>query len=169
LRYPERFLRASGLERVVWLCEIVKDGAKVRGFALPAARVLVLDPRALSAPIFDHELFHLADYRLHGPSAQQPAWDALNPPGSGYIGLPEYAKELSVGGGRGQLHPHFITDYARAAAEEDRAETFRVLIGERELAQQRRAASPVIDAKARYIINALDELADGSSVALALR
>lgn len=169
LRYPERFTRASGFERVVWLCDIVKDGAPVRGFALPPARVLVMDPTAFDLNIFHHEMFHMVDYALHGYPGDQPAWDALNPPSAQYIGLAAYAEELRRGGGLGHADPNFITDYARAATGEDRAETFRVSMSDPRLAAERRASSPVIDAKVRYIVGAVDRLAEGSSVALGLR
>jgi hypothetical protein len=169
LRYPERLLRATGFERLVWLCEIVKDGAPVRGFALPPAKTLVLDPSAFDAGIFHHEMFHMVDYRLHGDPGDQPIWDALNPADTLYIGLAAYGEELRGGGGLGHAHPMFITDYARAAPNEDRAETFRILMTEPALAQERRATSAVIDAKARYVIAQLDELASGASVALDLR
>jgi hypothetical protein len=168
LRYPERFLRATGFERLVWLRDIVQDGAAVRGFALPPARTMVLDPRAFAPPIFDHELFHMVDFRLHG-GAEVPAWNALNPPDAVYIGRSSYANELSQGRAVANDSPYFITDYARATAAEDRAETFRVLIGQPSLARQRRAESAVIEAKSRAIIALLDQLASGSSVALDLR
>jgi hypothetical protein len=169
LRYPERFVRASGFERLVWLCEIVKDAAPVRGFALPAAKTLVLDPSAFDAGIFHHEMFHVVDYRLHGDPGDQPTWDALNPADAVYIGLAAYGEELRRGAGLGHADPMFITDYARAMPNEDRAETFRVLMTDPGLARERRETSAVIDAKARYIIAQLDELASGSSIALDLR
>jgi hypothetical protein len=169
LRYPERFLRVTGFERLVWLCEIVKDGAPVRGFAMPPAKTLVLDPAAFDPGIFNHEMFHMVDYRLHGHPGDQSAWSALNPVGATYIGLAAYAEELRHGRGLGHSNPYFMTDYARALPTEDRAETFRVLMSEVALAAERRASSGVIDAKARYVIAALDELASGSSVALGLR
>ena len=169
LRYPQRFLKQTGFERLVWLCEIMKDGAPARGFALPPAKALVLDPTAFTPDIFHHEIFHMVDYRLHGYPGEQPAWDALNPRGTAYIGFEAYAEELRRGQGLGHLHPSFMTDYARAAAAEDRAETFRVLMNEPALARERRTGSAVLDAKARYVIQVVDELAAGSSVALDLR
>jgi hypothetical protein len=169
LRYPERFTHATGFERVVWLCDIVKDGAPVRGFALPPARALVMDPSAFDSDVFHHEMFHMVDYRLHGDPGDQPAWNALNPPGAQYIGIAAYAEELRRGAGLGHSDPNFITDYARAAPVEDRAETFRVCMSDAQLARERRASSAVIDAKARYVIAAVDALAEGSSVALGLR
>ena len=149
LRYPERFTRATGFVRVIWLCDIVKDGAPVRGFALPAARAIVVDPTAFDANMFHHEMFHMVDYRLHGSPGDQPAWDALNPRGAQYIGHAAYANELRRGGGLGHAHPHFISDYARAAPAEDRAETFRIGMSDAPLAAERRASSTVIDAKMR--------------------
>lgn len=169
LRYPERFTHAAGFDRLVWLCDIVKDGAPVSGFALPPARALVMDPTRIDLNIFHHEMFHMVDYQLHGFPDDQPAWDGLNPAGAQYIGLDAYAAELRRGAGLGHADPYFITDYARANAREDRAETFRVCMSDSSLAAQRRANSQVIDAKARYIIAAVDALADGSSIALGLR
>jgi hypothetical protein len=169
LRYPERFTRATGFERVVWLCDIIKDGAPVRGFALPAARALVMDPSVFDSNVVHHEMFHMVDYRLHGDPGDQPAWNALNPPNARYIGIAAYAEELRRGGGLGHSDPNFMTDYGRAAPVEDRAETFRVCMSDPALARERRAGSAVIDAKARYVIAAVDELAEGSSVALGLR
>jgi hypothetical protein len=169
LRYPQRFLQATGFERLVWLCEIVKDGAPARGFAMPPAKTLVLDPTAFDPGIFNHEIFHMLDYRLHGHPGDQPAWNALNPDGATYIGLAAYAAALRQGKGLGHSHPCFMTDYASALPTEDRAETFRVLMSDVVLAAERRASSSVIDAKARYVIAALDQLASGSSVALGLR
>jgi hypothetical protein len=169
LRYPERFLHETGFQRLVWLCEIVKDGAPVRGFAIPPAKTLVLDPTHFEPDIFHHEIFHMVDYRLHGDSEEQQAWEALNPPHAAYIGLAAYAEDLRRGQGLGHSNPYFITDYARAAPTEDRAETFRVLMNEPALAKERRAGSSVIDTKAQYILRAVDELASGSSVALSLQ
>jgi hypothetical protein len=169
LRYPERFTRATGFERVVWLCDMIKDGAPVRGFALPPARVLVMDPTAFDLNIFHHEMFHMVDYALHGYPGDQSAWEALNPPSARYIGHAAYAEELRRGGGTGHADPCFITDYARVSPAEDRAETFRVCMSDARLCAERRASSSVIDAKARYVIAAVDALAEGSSVALGLR
>jgi hypothetical protein len=169
LRYPRRFLEATGFERLVWLCEIVKDGAPARGFAMPPAKTLVLDPTAFDPGIFNHEMFHMVDYRLHGHPGDQPGWNALNPAGATYIGLAAYAEELHHGKGLGHADPYFITDYARALATEDRAETFRVLMSEPALAAERRKSSSVIAAKAQYVIAAVDQLASGASIALELR
>ncbi|HKU39634.1 MAG TPA: hypothetical protein VJR89_15850, partial [Polyangiales bacterium] len=80
LRYPDRFTRATGFERVVWLCDIVKDGAPVRGVALPPARLLVMDPTAFDLNVFHREMFHMVDYELHGDPGDQPEWKALHPP-----------------------------------------------------------------------------------------
>ena len=169
LRYPQRFLRATGFERLVFLCEIVKDGAPVRGFAMPPAKTLVLDPTTFVPGIFHHELFHMVDYRVFGSPGDQPGWNVLNPRGAAYLGMTAYADTLRAGGGLGHSDPSFITDYGRATAAEDRAETFRVLMSEPALAAERRAKSAAIDAKARYIIAVLDRLEGGSSVALGLR
>ena len=169
MRYPTRFLRETGFERLVWLCDVTKDGARVDGFAMPAAKALVLDPLRFDPNIFHHEIFHMVDYRLHGDLTNQPAWDGLNPPNAAYIGSAAYADELRRGQGLGHSSPYFITDYARATSAEDRAETFRVLMNEPVLANERKAESSVIAAKAQYILHALDELAGGSSVALSLR
>lgn len=169
LRYPQRFLRTTGFERLVFLCDIVKDGSPVRGFAMPPAKTLVLDPTAFVPGIFHHELFHMIDYRLNGYPGDQPAWNVLNPAAATYIGMAAYAAKLRAGSGLGHSDPHFITDYARATATEDRAETFRVLMSEPALADERRMKSAAIDAKARYVLAALDRLEVGSSVALGLR
>jgi hypothetical protein len=164
LRYPERIVHAAQLAHVVVLCAMVKDGAKAAAFVLPALGTLLVDACNFQPEIVHHEFFHLVDYRLHGGDAQ-PAWDALNPPGTRYAGLEAYAKDPREHGAPPQ---HFVSRYAQAAAEEDRAETFRVLMGDPQLAAAKRAADPVIDAKARYLIAALDALAEGSSVALGL-
>lgn len=172
LRYPERFLTATGFERVVWLCQIVRDGAPVRAVALPPAKALVLDPTGFEPGIFHHEMYHLVDYRLHGYPGDQPAWDARNPTGdvrAAYIGVAAYAQVLRQGGGLGHANPFFMTDYAGTTPMEDRAEVFRVLVSDPTLAQERRASSAVIDAKARYVLDSLDRLASGSSVGLGLR
>src|SRR4029077_2351478 len=116
--------------------------------------------------IFDHEMFHLVDYRLHGAAQRQPAWDALNPATVSYVGIERYSKDPRAHEASGSIAAHFVSRYAQASAIEDRAETFRVLMSDPKLAAKQRASDSVIDAKARYIIDALDQLATGSSVAL---
>lgn len=169
LRYPKRFVRAAGFERLIWLCDVVKDGAAVGALAMPPAKSVVLDPNRFNAGIFHHEMFHMVDYRLYGDAKSQPGWDALNPAGSSYMGLVEYARYLTRGPSAEFGSSVFLTDYARASAQEDRAETFRVLMEEPARAAQARASSAVIDAKARYVVTAVDRLAEGSSVGLGLR
>jgi hypothetical protein len=171
LRYPRRFLMATGFERLVWLCQIVRDGAPARAVALAPGKAVVLDPTGFDPGVFDHEMYHLVDYRLHGYPGDSAAWNALNPANdrAAYIGVAAYAEQLRKGAAMDHDNPFFVSAYASATPAEDRAEVFRVLMRDPKSAKQRRAGSAVIDAKSRYVIDSLDQLASGSSVGLGLR
>lgn len=152
-RYPVGFLRRAGVRRVV-------VGWRVRVQGQPRAAVpefdrgwLWLDAEvggrlpAYGRRALHHDLFHMVD-RAMAPDAQgrDPAWAALNAPGFRYGNGGWWMRGKGVGDLRTDL-PGFLTAYATAAVEEDKAETFSHLLCDSAFVAERAAADPVLRAK----------------------
>lgn len=122
-------IRASGTRWVVF-CRHLVQGGRPRG-VVPAgsAGTLLLDATAFASEDFfrrtlHHELFHMLDFSEDGGFADA-EWTALNAAGTAYGGGGGSARDASNALGSGA--PGFVTEYAQAAVEEDKAEVFRFL------------------------------------------
>lgn len=122
-------IRHSGT-RWVAFCRDLRQGGQPR-YAVPAgpAGTLLLDAEAFSSEdvfrrAFHHELFHMIDF-AEGRGRADAEWTALNPPGTHYGKGGRWSRDASDALGSGG--PGFVTEYAGAAVEEDKAELFRFL------------------------------------------
>jgi hypothetical protein len=168
--YPRTLLSRLGLQRVLLLDALQYRGARAGAFAIGRAGVLVIEPVSLD-DVFrvHHEIFHFADYRLYGYPAHSPGWSELSPPHARYAAGPRSMLGIrDVSGPRTDL-PGFVTAYAQSSPVEDRAEVFATWLVRKQFAMERRAVDPVIAAKARYVLDALDSLDPGVTQALGLR
>jgi hypothetical protein len=152
--YPPELVRRVGLRRVV-LCrnltyrtEPAAGLPHFRGDALYLdVGVLAEDP-AYARTAVHHEFFHLLDYRDDGQVYRDPAWEALNPPGTRYgrggwsvLGDPQTAVLTD-------RYPGFLNHYSTTGVEEDKAEVFAYLVAQPSYVAGRAAADPVLRAKA---------------------
>ncbi|UCH35073.1 MAG: hypothetical protein JSV65_01605 [Armatimonadota bacterium] len=124
-RYPPSFLVASRFKRVL-MCTHLREG-DVPIPSLPNyERSLLLDvsaPPAFLRRLVHHEVFHFADYADDHQLQRDPEWEKLN----------DHYFTYGVGGrfmrepGSARLNeslPGFLSHYATAALEEDKAEVF---------------------------------------------
>ena len=170
-RYPRQFVANMGLEQLVLIDGLRHRGQTVGAFAMGPAFALFADPDALGvADTLHHELFHCVDYRLHGRPANHSAWVALQQPGPSYRGARALLQQSGATAAR--MHalrrdlPGFVTEYAQADSAEDMAETFAQLVLHRAELSLLTSADPIIAAKVRYVLEALDRIGAGTSVAL---
>ena len=173
-RYPRPFVSQMGLQQLVLIEGLRHKGQAAGAFAMAPAFALFANPETLADDgALHHELFHFVDYRLHGRPANHSAWLALNPAGTRYRGGARAVLQQD-GSGSGKLTalrrdlPGFVTEYAQADATEDMAEVFQLLMTQRPELYQLTSGDPVIAAKVTYVIQALDRIAPGTSVALNL-
>src|SRR5690606_19670716 len=117
------------LQRIV-LCEDLREDVRAIP-SLPNYRhTLLLDvgaPPGFLRRLIHHESFHFVDLADDGTVQRDPTWEALNPPGFVY-----------GHGGRSMRDPAasepdpaltgFVTRYAQAALEEDKAEVFAFMM-----------------------------------------
>jgi hypothetical protein len=122
-------IRHSGT-RWVAFCRDLRQGGQPR-YAVPAgpAGILLLDAGAFSSEdffrrAFHHELFHMIDF-AEGRARADAEWTALNPPATRYGKGGRWSQDASDALGSGG--PGFVTEYAGAAVEEDKAELFALL------------------------------------------
>mmetsp|Transcript_17151 Transcript_17151/g.48056 ORF Transcript_17151/g.48056 Transcript_17151/m.48056 type:complete len:198 (-) Transcript_17151:148-741(-) len=109
---------------------------------------------------FHHELFHLIDYRLRGPSsftASDPEWEAHNPEnfryGSGgkYMQHDADSSQLSSAPEGG----HFLNRYSTSAITEDKAEVWSALMCYDEILR-----TPQLRAKAELLLQRVSSICE---------
>gem|GEM_PF-1394754 len=128
-RYPPRALRGARFRRVLLCAELAEGGARIP--SLPNyQQTLLLDvasPPDFLPRLLHHELLHFIDFSDDDQVLVDPAWEALN----------ERYFVYGVGGramrepGSSRLArdlPGFVSRYATAALEEDKAEVFSFLM-----------------------------------------
>jgi hypothetical protein len=149
---PPGFARAAGLGRVVLCGELTEARRPIP--SLPNWRgTLLLD--AGGSPEFlrrllHHELWHFADLADDGDVVADGAWQALLPEGFAYAGGGRFMREPAAA--RPEAAPAgFVTPYATAALEEDKAETFAFMVTEPVTTRERALADPVLAAKVARI------------------
>jgi hypothetical protein len=153
-RYPAAFLRATKLERVV-ICKALEVGGQHRTASYDREHNVMyyeaVPTKAFSVAVIHHELFHFLDLAITDPGYKDPRWVKLNAPDFHYGqgGAAMYADPkcglLSTG------TPGFLTRYATAALEEDKAETFSHLMVDREYVEAHLATDPVLAAKVQLL------------------
>jgi hypothetical protein len=143
---PPGFLRAAGLERVV-LCDSLTESRRPIP-SLPNWRgTLLLDVGGTPAflrRLLHHEVWHFADLADDGDVGADGVWPAVAGFAYGAGGRsmrrPEAARPASAPAG-------FVTPYATAALEEDKAETFAFLVTEPHRTRARALGDPILAAK----------------------
>lgn len=126
-RLPREMLAASDLRTVILVGSIEGDTHADVGLASPGNHAFLVDVHAghSARQVVEHELFHLFDV-LH-PS--EPAWSALNPPGTAYDPSLAFARDPS-GLALDPTLLGFVSRYSMKAAPEDRAEVYSWLLTE---------------------------------------
>jgi hypothetical protein len=153
-RYPAALLRACKLERVV-ICKALTVLGQHRTASFDRRRNVmyyeIQPPRDFTVGVIHHELFHFLDYAMNGSRYQDARWEALNPSsfhyGQGGAAMYNDPKCGLVSSGS----PGFLTRYATAALEEDKAETFSHLMLERDYVAAKAATDPVLAAKVQLL------------------
>ena len=130
-RYPAGVFAHTGLRHVVLVKDLRVDGQ--RRLAMPAPEIdsvvyadnllAALCPSGMELRVH-HEYYHFIEYRLFDDFYyRDPAWLALNPPGTvyGQGGATAYGKGFQ---NLGHPHPGLVSLYAAYGPEEDKAEVF---------------------------------------------
>jgi hypothetical protein len=132
-KYPPELLRLSGLKRIVFCSDLLRNGGRRSGIAVSDIATIYLNVRSgifserFRRKLMHHEFFHMVDFASFG-FEQDTEWAALNPPGSGYN------EALATAAGHGPSSdvthpaPGFLTRYSLANAREDKAELFSNLM-----------------------------------------
>ncbi|MDN2705050.1 hypothetical protein O0881_23975 [Janthinobacterium sp. SUN100] len=130
-RYPAGVFARTGLRHVVLVKDLSVDGQ--RRLAMPAPEIdsVVYADNLLAAMCpsgmelrVHHEYYHFIEYRLFNDFYyRDPAWLALNPPGTTYGqgGATAYGKGFQ---NLGHPQPGLVSLYAAYGPEEDKAEVF---------------------------------------------
>ncbi|MBN1608943.1 MAG: hypothetical protein JW940_20115 [Polyangiaceae bacterium] len=163
-RYSRGCLRAVRFRRIL-LCEgLAESGQEIP--SLPNyEQSLMLDvrgPAGFLRRLLHHELFHFLDFADDEQLAEDPEWEALNPPGFSY-GL----------GGRSMRQPGsarlstetsgFLSRYSTSAVEEDKAEVFAFLLTAPEQVRRIMEQDVVVRAKVAAIERQVAKLCPGMS------
>ncbi len=147
-RLPAAFLASASLRRVVLVGELREERRPIP--SLPNYnRTLLLDADASEAylrRLLHHEIFHFADLADDGAVLRDPEWSALNPPGFAYGQGGRSMREPGAGA-LGEPPPGFVSVYATAAVEEDKAEVFAWMMAAPELLAERARHDPIVRAK----------------------
>ncbi len=128
-RYPPGFLRKARMRRVLFCEDLEEDGRPIPSLPNHASTLLVdVDgSQAFLARLVHHEVFHFLDYAEDLVVVRDPSWERLNVPDFRYEGggraIRDPAATASGSGPKG-----FVTRYATAALEEDKAEIFSWLM-----------------------------------------
>lgn len=130
-RYPVGVFARTGLRHVVLVKDLSVDGQ--RRLAMPAPEIdsvvyadnllAALCPSGMELRVH-HEYYHFIEYRLFNDFYyRDPAWLALNPPGTAYGqgGATAYGKGFQ---NLGHPQPGLVSLYAAYGPEEDKAEVF---------------------------------------------
>jgi hypothetical protein len=142
-RYPSGFFTKVNLAGVVLASDLVEGDTPIP--SLPnVARLLLLDVDAVELDLvraLHHEIWHFADLADDGMLSPDPTWRALNPPGTFY-GSGGRSIRGSWAAKPATDLPGFVSAYATAGDEEDKAETFAFVVARRKLPDD-----PVVTAK----------------------
>jgi len=133
-RYPHGYFTKVNLAGVVLADDLVENEAPIP--SLPnVARLLLLDVHAAELDLvraIHHEVWHFTDLADDGMLAPDPAWRALNAPGTLY-GSGGRSLRSTWAARPSEDLPGFVSPYATAGEEEDKAETFAFVVTGRKL------------------------------------
>jgi hypothetical protein len=146
-RYPKGFLRKARLRRVIF-CEGLEEGGRPIPSLPNYASTLLVDADASPAflgRLVHHEVFHFVDFADDGLVVVDPAWEMLNPAGFRYEGGGRAVRDPEASAPTGP--EGFVTRYATASLEEDKAEIFSWLMNDHALLAARSRGDGVLAAK----------------------
>jgi hypothetical protein len=147
-RYPAGFLARVHLRRVLF-CEDLEEAKKPIPSLPNHAATLLVDVdagEAFLSRLVHHEVFHFLDFADDRLVTRDPDWERLNVPDFRYEGGGRTVREPSATDPDGGP-PGFVTRYATAALEEDKAELFSWLMSDPALVAARAGADAVLRAK----------------------
>lgn len=150
-RYPKGFLRKAKLRRVIF-CEDLEEGGRSIPSLPNYASTLLVDADAspaFLARLVHHEVFHFVDFADDGLVVVDPAWEKLNPADFRYEGGGRTIRDPEASAPTGP--DGFVTRYATASLEEDKAEIFSWLMNDHALLAARSRGDTVLAAKVARI------------------
>lgn len=168
-RYPAGVFARTGLRHVVLVKDLSVDGQ--RRLAMPAPDIdsvvyadnllAALCPSGMELRVH-HEYYHFIEYRLFNDFYyRDPAWLALNPPGTAYGqgGATAYGKGFQ---NLGHPQPGLVSLYAAYGPEEDKAEVFGWMMAPAYALrlQQWTAFDPALLAKRQLLMDVLSSKTD---------
>jgi hypothetical protein len=161
-RLPAALLAAAELRRVV-LCGSLREDRRPIPSLPNYNRTLLLDADAEETylrRLVHHEIFHFIDLADDGSVLRDPAWTALNPAGFRYGqgGRAMRGPEASVD----PPPPGFVSGYAMASLEEDKAEVFAEMMTGAARLRERAARDSVLHGKIARIRELTQALASES-------
>lgn len=164
--YPTGFFQRIGLQRLV-LCEGLAYREQARA-AVPSweTATLYLDVRrgaqhpGYQIWVLHHELFHIIDFNDDGQLSPDPEWEAINDRTFTYGGGGALHQEY-VPDGRTPLAAGFVRMFAMTAVEEDKAETYAMLMVAPAEMARRTASDRILLAKAELLQSRLGRHALG--------
>jgi len=147
-RYPAAFLARARLRRLL-LCAQLHEGSEAIP-SLPNYHGALLVDVDADAPylrrLVHHEVFHFADYADDDQLSRDPAWLSLNDRYFVYGSGGRFLREPGAGRFTAEI-PGFVSRYATAALEEDKAETFALRMSAPELFAALMASDPILRTK----------------------
>lgn len=133
-RYPQGFFAKAHLAGVVLADDLVEGETPIP--SLPnVARLLLLDVNAAPLDLvraIHHEIWHFIDLADDGVLSPDPPWRALNGAGTLYGSGGRSLRSAWAARPSKDL-PGFVSAYATAGEEEDKAETFAFVVARRPL------------------------------------
>lgn len=133
-RYPAGFFVKAHLAGIVLADELTEGETPIP--SLPnVARLLLLDVDADPLDLvrgIHHEIWHFVDLADDGVLSPDPAWRAINAPGTLYGAGGRSLRSAWAARPADDL-PGFVSAYATSGEEEDKAETFAFVVARRPL------------------------------------
>ena len=164
--YPYRFLKQSGLRRVILCRNLFYAGQKraavpdFRGRSLYIDANYVVDKEYFRL-IIHHEFFHVVDYFLLNKGCNNDKWLELNDAGFQY-GSGGANRREPICGRLTRSLPGFLTIYSTSAMEEDRAELFSHMVVNYKYVEEQAITDLILRAKLTHlqaeIVNACDNI-----------
>jgi hypothetical protein len=150
--YPTRFLEGAGVGFVALCRDVSESGRRHSTMGLVGGRTVLLDTAQYRDEGYFRASFHRALFRVidgleHGGGDAE--WLALNAPGSAYARTDKYVTDPVAAAGSGG--PGFVTETARESPEDDKAETFRLMLLDNRAVERVAASDAVVERKVRLL------------------